>query len=396
MTTFTASFPERAAHSVDDALGCTPVDHPDDLLDGPTPFRSELVRMLERALDPVDDLLETLARGRRRRTRRAPRSACRRRSSPPTTRPAGPPRRRGRRRPAGRPRAHPAGSCRRCTRRRPHAGAVSRARRGRYSSPPARRPRRAPLPPEALAPLTVTRVRPEEELYAPSRAARPPLEEALDERALVRCVARRVPRDQHERAARVEPVPAQELLVVGARSPTVEEIGLRPPGDADAVRLDPVVAAQVVLHDAVLDDVEVAVGRDDALADRVVPARDVRDDREPQATRSGEERHRARGLDVREDEAGAVPPHRLEQPSRDMPPRAEEPPLHRIARSPASAEAGRRGRCRASSSGGRAASARHGSRAGGSAASRAGGSRAGGRARRRSAPGLGREARAER
>ena len=172
-------------------------------------------------------------------------------------------------------------------------------------------------------------MRPEEELHALSRAACPPLEEALDERALVRCVARRVPRDHHEPPAGVEPVPAQELLVVGVRSPPVEEIGLRPPGDAHAVRLDPVVAAQVVLHDAVLDDVEIAVGGDDALPDRVVPARDVRDDREPQATRRGEERHRARGLDVREDEAAAVPPHRLEQPSRDVPPRAEEPPLHR-------------------------------------------------------------------
>ena len=49
----------------------------------------------------------------------------------------------------------------------------------------------------------------------------------------------------------------------------------------------------------------------------------------PQATRRGEERHRARGLHVREDEAGAVAPHRLEQPRRDMPSRAEEPALHR-------------------------------------------------------------------
>ena len=95
----------------------------------------------------------------------------------------------------------------------------------------------------------------------------------------------------------------------------MEEIGLGPARDAHALGLDPVVAAQVVLHHAVLDDVEVAVRRDDALPDRVVPARDVRDDGQPEATRGGEERHRARGLDVREHEAGALAPHRLEQPA---------------------------------------------------------------------------------
>ena len=116
----------------------------------------------------------------------------------------------------------------------------------------------------------------------------------------------------------------------------MEEVGLWPAGDAHALGLDAVIAAQVVLHDAVLDDVEVAVRRDDALADRVVPARDVRDHREPQPTGGSEERHRARGLDVREHEGGAVAPHRLEQPPRDVPPRAEEPALHRpLERRPA-------------------------------------------------------------
>src|SRR6188472_1185610 len=110
----------------------------------------------------------------------------------------------------------------------------------------------------------------------------------------------------------------------------MEEIGLRPAGDADTVLLDLVVTAQVVLHDVVLHDVEVAVRRDDALADRVVPARNLRDDGEPQAARCGEERHGARGLDVREHERRALPPHRLEQPPRDVPPRAEEPAPHRV------------------------------------------------------------------
>ena len=69
--------------------------------------------------------------------------------------------------------------------------------------------------------------------------------------------------------------------------------------------------------------------RDDALADRVVPARDVRHDRQPQPPRSREERHRAHGLHVREQEARAVAPHRLEQPPGNVAPGAEEPPLHR-------------------------------------------------------------------
>ena len=128
---------------------------------------------------------------------------------------------------------------------------------------------------------------------------------------------------------RIEPVATEERLVLLARPPAVEEVGLRPPGDAHALRLDAVVAAQVVLHDPVLDEVDVAVRRDDALADRVVPARDVRDDREPEAAGRSEERHRARRLDVREHEAGALAAHRLEQPARDVPPRAEEPALHR-------------------------------------------------------------------
>ena len=109
----------------------------------------------------------------------------------------------------------------------------------------------------------------------------PPLDEAFDEAPLVGRVARRVAADDDERARGIEPVAAQQRVVLGARPDAVEQVGLRPAGDAHALRLDAVVAAQVVLHHAVLDDVEVAVRRDDALADGVVPARDVRHDRQP-------------------------------------------------------------------------------------------------------------------
>ena len=238
---------------------------------------------------------------------------------------------------------------------------------------------------EALPPAAVTRVRPKEELEPFRRRLLPPPDEPLDETPLVRRVARRVPGDEHEPAPGVEPVPAQERLVLGARPLAVEEVGLRPSGDAHAIGLDPVVAAQVVLHDAVLHDVEVAVRRDDALPDRVVPAGDVRHHRESQATRRREERHRARGLHVREHEAGALAPHRLEEPATGHAVARRRTTAPSRGRPSASAGAGRRGRCRASSSGAPPASAQHGSRAGGSAGSRAGGSRADGRATRRRA-----------
>ena len=321
-------------------------------------------------------------------------SARRRRSSPPTTRPAARPRRRARRRPGGRPPARRAGSCPRCRRRRLRAGAASRGRRGPSSSLPARRrPTRAERRREALPPAAVTRVRPKEELQDVPPAPAPTTRRAARRNAprTARCSA--CSRRRARAGARVEPVPAQERLVLGARPLAVEEVGLRPSGDAHALGLDPVVAAQVVLHHAVLHDVEVAVRRDDALPDRVVPAGDVRHHREPQATRRREERHRARGLHVREHEAGALAPHRLEEPARDMPSRAEEPPLHRaVDRRPVRERAvavGVEHPVRVP----RPASAQHGSRAGGSAGSRAGGSRADGRATRRRARGHDRGAR---
>ena len=89
------------------------------------------------------------------------------------------------------------------------------------------------------------------------------------------------------------------------------------------------VAAQVVLHDLVLDDVQVAVGRDNAFSDRVVPARDMGDNGEPQAPGSDEKRDGVPRLDVADDERRALPLHRLEKSARHVPASAEVPPLHR-------------------------------------------------------------------
>ncbi len=60
----------------------------------------------------------------------------------------------------------------------------------------------------------------------------------------------------------------------------------------------------------------------------MVPARDVRDDGQPESPRREEERDGGGRLCVREDETGAFAPHRLEQPPGDVPPRIEEPALH--------------------------------------------------------------------
>ena len=129
--------------------------------------------------------------------------------------------------------------------------------------------------------------------------------------------------------AGIEAVAAEEVVVLLARAAAEEDVRLRPAGHADALGRDVVVAAQVVLHHAVLDDVDVAVRRDDALADGVVPARDVRRHREPEPARRDEERHRVPRLHVREDERRAALPHGVEQPPRDVPARAEVPALHR-------------------------------------------------------------------
>ena len=117
---------------------------------------------------------------------------------------------------------------------------------------------------------------------------------------------------------------------------------------------DLVVPDEVVAHRVVLDDVRVAEGRDDALADGVVPARHVRDDREAEAPRADEERDARVRLDVREHERSAL---RLAfagraRAARSGVDRSASPPSP--ARRAPSAEARCRGPSRASSSGGRA------------------------------------------
>ena len=86
----------------------------------------------------------------------------------------------------------------------------------------------------------------------------------------------------------------------------MEDVRLRPPGDDDARGIDVVVAGKVVAHHVVLDDVPVEVRRDDALADGVVPARDVPDERQPQAARGDDVRHSRLHLHVAEDDGRAV------------------------------------------------------------------------------------------
>src|SRR5919106_3150658 len=187
----------------------------------------------------------------------------------------------------------------------------------------------APGSREPLAPLLVARMWPEEELETIASGALPPADESLHEAILVGRVRRRVPHDERERAVGIEPVAEEKVFVLLAPARAPEDIRLGPTRHADALRRDAVVAPQVFLHDTVLDDVEVAVRRDDALSDGVVPARDVCDDRQPEPARGGEVGHRVPRLDVREDEGGAVLPHRLEEPPRDMPAAREVPALHR-------------------------------------------------------------------
>ena len=309
MTSLTCVLPEHARHRVDHALGRAAVDDADDLLDGPAPLLGELVRLLERALDAGDDLLEALgaierAGGREllvvladdvlRRPRLPGRCALVVEHAD------------------GRTVAHE-----RVEQDRPRVAdddvRVLEQRRELLDVRVARllhaRCPRARLRPRS-APASGCRAGGAGREAAGARARCDPTTRRDARRTAprrARCSACCPPTTTRGRAG-VEPVAAQQRVVLGARPDAVEQVGLRPAGDANPLRRDAVVAAQVVLHHAVLDDVEVAVRRDDALADGVVPARDVRHDRQPQPPRSGEERHRVHGLHVREQEARAVAP----------------------------------------------------------------------------------------
>ena len=107
------------------------------------------------------------------------------------------------------------------------------------------------------------------------------------------------------------------------------DVGLRPARDGDLRRVDRVVALELAPHRLVLDDVAVEVGRDDSLADCVVPARDIADHRDLELSRRDEVGHRHVRLEIRDDEARAVRSHRREQRLRDVPVRREQPPPHR-------------------------------------------------------------------
>ena len=111
---------------------------------------------------------------------------------------------------------------------------------------------------------------------ARARPLLPPVDEPLDEAALVRRVRRRVPHHEHERTRRVEPVAAQERLVLVARALPWKTSVCGQPGDDDPLRARCRGSARVVPHHVVLDDVAVECGEMHALADGVVPARDVR------------------------------------------------------------------------------------------------------------------------
>ena len=88
-------------------------------------------------------------------------------------------------------------------------------------------------------------------------------------------------------------------------------------------------AREILAHGLVLDDVDVAEGRDDALADGVIPARHVPDRRDSEPARADEERNRGVRLDVREHERAALGAHAPVELVRDVAARAEVPPLHR-------------------------------------------------------------------
>jgi len=208
--------PQPVGDSVDDALGRASVDCADDLLDRPPPFRSELVRARERALDPVDDLLEALrpvegagccellvvlADDVLRRPRLARRRALVVEDAD------------------GRAIAHE-----RVEEDRARVADddvdVLEQRREVVEVGVARLLHDDPVValcrPEALLPPTVARMRAKQELDALCSVASPPCEETLDEGTLVGRVARCVPGDEHDASGGVEPIAAQQLLVLGA------------------------------------------------------------------------------------------------------------------------------------------------------------------------------------
>src|SRR4029079_15052135 len=105
---------------------------------------------------------------------------------------------------------------------------------------------------------------------------------------------------------RVEPETADNAVVLLAQALTLEHVSLRPAGHDDSSGVDAVIADEIVAHHVVLDDVAAQVRRDDALANRVVPAGDVADERERKATAADDEGNDGVHLRVAERDRGPV------------------------------------------------------------------------------------------
>src|SRR5262249_18861000 len=143
---------------------------------------------------------------------------------------------------------------------------------------------------EARPYLVVARVRPEEQLETQVGIAfRPQVHETLDHVSFVGLVRGRVPGVEDDGLGGIEAEPCEQRLVLGPRAAAMVDVALRPARDRDPRRGDPVVAQQVVSHRLALYHVAREVWRDHALADGVIPARDVADDRQaaPSSGRRG-------------------------------------------------------------------------------------------------------------
>ena len=143
-----------------------------------------------------------------------------------------------------------------------------------------------------------------------------------------------LPAKSHDWEGRVESEPLEERVVLGPRPAAKVEVGLGPAGDDDTARIDAVELLQIFAHRLVLDDVEVEVRRDDALADRVIPARDVPDDRDAEPSSGDEKRHRGVRLEIGDEEQLALGPHPLGEHSRHIAPGGEVPARHQRLEDP--------------------------------------------------------------
>src|SRR5207244_13386407 len=65
--------------------------------------------------------------------------------------------------------------------------------------------------------------------------------------------------DEDDGALGIEAELTDDVLVLGARPAPVEDVRLRPTGDDDALRIDAVIASEILSHHLVLDDVAAQV-----------------------------------------------------------------------------------------------------------------------------------------